>query len=108
MSRRYLEDEDDDPMLSMVNLIDVFLVVVVILFVLIVQNPLNHLAQDDVMVVKNPGKENMEIIVREGEKLTRYKSSGKIGSGEGTKAGVTYRMADGSLVYVPEAPEAKP
>ena len=30
MSRRYLEDDDDDPMLSLVNLIDVFLVVVMI------------------------------------------------------------------------------
>lgn len=106
MSRRYLEEDDDDPMLSMVNIIDVFLVVIVILFVLIVQNPLNQLRKD-AMIVQNPGKENMEVIVKERQKLTRYKSSGKIGSGEGTKAGVTYRMADGSLVYVPEIDPAR-
>ena len=56
-----------------------------------------------ISTIDEAGKENMEILLKEGEKLTRYKSSGKIGSGEGTKAGVTYRMADGTLVYVPES-----
>ena len=29
-------------------------------------------------------------------------ASGAIGSGDGEKAGVAYRMKDGSIVYVPE------
>jgi hypothetical protein len=42
-------------------------------------------------------------VVKKGEKVERYKASGAIGSGDGEKAGVAYRMKDGSIVYVPEA-----
>jgi hypothetical protein len=34
--------------------------------------------------------------------MEKYESTGKIGQGEGMKAGVTYRLKDGSFVYVPE------
>ena len=37
-----------------------------------------------------------------GEKIEKYKASGEIGEGDGEKAGVAYRMKDGSMVYVPE------
>lgn len=40
--------------------------------------------------------------------MEKYESTGKIGQGEGMKAGVTYRLKDGSFVYVPEnEPAAK-
>ena len=42
------------------------------------------------------------LVVKKGEKVERYKASGAIGSGDGEKAGVAYRMKDGSIVYVPE------
>ena len=32
----------------------------------------------------------------------KYQASGEIGEGDGEKAGVAYRMKDGSMVYVPE------
>ncbi|MCC7098284.1 MAG: DUF2149 domain-containing protein, partial [Rubrivivax sp.] len=48
-----------------------------------------------------------EVLVKKGEKVERYKASGAIGRGDGEKAGVAYRMKDGSIVYVPEA-EAVP
>ena len=34
--------------------------------------------------------------------LDRYKASGSIGEGEGTRAGTAYRLKDGSMIYVPE------
>jgi hypothetical protein len=34
--------------------------------------------------------------------MEKYKATGKIGEGEGMKAGVTYQLKDGSFVYVPE------
>jgi uncharacterized iron-regulated protein len=40
-----------------------------------------------------------------GEKIECYKAGGAIGSGDGEKAGVAYRMEDGSIVYAPEARE---
>ncbi|HJE28462.1 MAG TPA: DUF2149 domain-containing protein [Pseudomonas nitrititolerans] len=34
--------------------------------------------------------------------MEHYTSTGDIGQGEGAKAGVAYRLKDGSMVYVPE------
>ncbi len=100
---RFLEDDEaDDPILSVVNLVDLFLVICAILMVLIARNPLNPFQSKDVIVVENPGKEDMTITVKDGEKLERYTSSSKMGEGGGVKAGVTYRLPDGNLVYVPE------
>lgn len=100
------EDEELNPMLSTVNLLDVFLVIIGALLISIAQNPLNPFTAEDVTIIKNEGKENMEIIVKKGEKIESYKSSGKIGSGDGTKAGIAYRMDDGSIIYVPEDKKA--
>ncbi|WP_022958156.1 DUF2149 domain-containing protein [Spongiibacter tropicus] len=102
MPRRFLEHEDDDPILSVVNLIDLFLVITVILLIIIVRNPLNPFASDNVVIVENPGEDDMRITIKNGEELTRYESSGEMGEGQGTKAGVTYRLPDGKMVYVPE------
>lgn len=98
-----LEDEDgDDPILSVVNIVDVFLVVIAVLLISVMENPINPFTTQDAMIIKNPGRENMEIIVRDGKELKHYKSTGAIGEGEGVKAGVTYRLKDGSMVYVAE------
>lgn len=103
MSMRLLEDADaDDPILSVVNLIDVFLVIIAALLLTVANNPLNPFSAEQVTVIKNPGQPNMEIVIKDGEKLEHYKSNGDIGQGEGAKAGVAYRMKDGSMVYVPE------
>jgi len=95
------EDESLNPILSAVNLIDVFLVIVAALMISIAQNPLNPFSAEDVIVIKNQGKKNMEFITKKGKKITKYKSIGKIGEGEGEKVGVAYRMKDGSIIYVP-------
>ena len=86
------EPETEDPILSVVNLIDIFLVVIAALLITIAQNPLmNPFSRQDVTVITDPGKPNMEIVVKKGEKVERYKASGAIGSGDGEKAGVAYK-----------------
>jgi hypothetical protein len=101
---RFLEhDEADDPILSLVNLIDLFLVVIGILLIVIVRNPLNPFAGNNVVVIENPGTTEQRMIVKEGEELRRYEAGDEIGEGEGVKAGVTYKLSDGRLIYVPEA-----
>ncbi|MBF8780390.1 DUF2149 domain-containing protein [Pseudomonas fulva] len=101
---RFLEHDDaDDPILSMVNLIDLFLVIIGILLVVIVRNPLNPFSAEKVMVIENPGEANMRMLVKDGQQLKEYQSSGQIGEGQGAKAGVTYRLTDGRMIYVPEA-----
>ena len=97
------ETEADDPILSVVNLIDVFLVIIAALLLAVAQSPTNPFTAEQVTVIKNPGKENMEVIIKDGAKIEHYKASGEIGEGQGAKAGVAYKMKDGSMVYVPEA-----
>ena len=99
------EMEGDDPILSVVNLIDVFLVIIAALLLSVASNPLNPFSHQSVTVIKNPGQPDMEMIIKDGEKIEHYQASGEIGTGEGSKAGVAYRMKDGSFVYVPEGGE---
>ncbi len=100
---RFLDDDEElNPILSAVNLVDVFLVIIAALLIALAQNPLSTFSSDDVTVIKNAGKPNMEIIVKKGKEIKQYKSTGEVGSGEGMRAGIAYTMADGSFVYVPE------
>jgi len=103
MSINILDDDDgDDPILSVVNIVDVFLVIIAVLLIAVIENPLNPFATQDVIVIKNPGKPDMGMVVKEGNELKEYKSSGQIGEGQGAKAGTAYRLKNGSMVYVPE------
>lgn len=103
MKLRLMEELDvDDPILSVVNLIDVFLVIIAALLLAISSSPLNPFVQADVTIIKNPGQPDMEMVIKNGEIIEHYKASGKIGSGEGSRAGVAYRMKDGTFIYVPE------
>lgn len=100
---RFLDHDDaDDPILSVVNLIDLFLVVIGILMIVIVTNPLNPFSSARVTVAENPGEPDMRITIKEGHELTRYEANGRIGEGEGVRAGIPYRLDDGHMIYVPE------
>ena len=61
-------------------------------------------SKEDFTMVKNPGKENMEIITKEGQEIKRYtpseeqETSGK----RGKKVGVAYQLESGEIIYVPE------
>lgn len=96
-----LDEEDDDPVLSTINLIDVFLVVIGMLLIAVINNPMNPFANDKLTIIRNEGQPDMEIISKDGQKVTRFKASGASGEGDGEKAGTAYRMKDGSMVYVP-------
>lgn len=98
---RFLE-QDDDPILSVVNLIDLFLVVIGILMIVILQNPLNPFAAGDVTVIENSGTDQMRVTIKNGEVLQGYEASERIGEGQGVRAGITYRLDDGRMIYVPE------
>ncbi len=96
------DSEADDPILSLVNLIDVFLVLIAALLLSIANNPLNPFSAEKVTLIRNAGQPNMEIVTRDGKKIERFQADGAAGQGKGVKAGVAYRMGDGSLVYVPD------
>lgn len=99
------EDESTNPIFSVANIVDVFLVVIAALLIAIAQNPLNPFFSEELTVIKNPGKDNMEIIIKKGKKIERHKSTGQIRRGDGVRAGIAYKLKDGSLIYVPENDE---
>ncbi|QEG38207.1 DUF2149 domain-containing protein [Roseimaritima ulvae] len=98
---RILDEDDSDPILSSVNLVDVFLVAMVMLMVAVASHPLAQLADEDFTVLRDAGRPTMEILIKRGEKLTRFQATGSSTEGNGMKAGTAYRMQDGSMVYVP-------
>lgn len=107
MKRNLLKkEEDNDPISAVSNLFDVAMVFAVALMVALVTryNMTEMLSSEDFTVVKNPGKENMEIITKEGEKISRYTpSEDQSKSGKrGRKVGIAYEMENGEIIYVPE------
>ena len=72
------EDEAINPALSVVNLVDVFLVLVAALLIAIAQNPMNPFLSENVTVIKNSGTPDMEMIIKNGEKVETYKSNGAV------------------------------
>lgn len=85
---------------------DVAMVFAVALMVALVTrfNMTEMFSKEDFTMVKNPGKENMEIITKEGQEIKRYtpseeqETSGK----RGKKVGVAYQLESGEIIYVPE------
>lgn len=100
------KEEDSDPISVVSNLFDVAMVFAVALMVALVTryNMTEMLSKEDFTMVKNPGKENMEIITKEGEKINRYTpSENQRQSGtRGKKVGVAYELENGEIIYVPE------
>ncbi len=99
--------EEDDPMSTVSNLFDVAMVFAVALMVALVTrfNMTEIFSQEDFSIVKNPGKENMEIITKEGKKIKKYTPSEDQSSGKqnkGRKVGVAYQLENGEIIYVPE------
>ena len=102
-----LQEDDGDPLSVVVNLFDVAMVFAVSLMVAMVihMNMTEIFGQEDFTVVKNPGKENMEIITKEGKEINTYKASGKskgLNGQQGKRLGTAYQLENGQIIYVPE------
>lgn len=106
--KRRLDDREDmDPMSVVGNLFDVAMVFALALMVALVTryNMTEMFSLEDFTMVKNPGKDNMEIITKEGQKINRYTPSEDQSSQSGTKGkkvGVAYELENGEIIYVPE------
>ncbi len=99
--------EDGDPLSVVANLFDVGMVFAVALMVAMVinMNMTEIFSQEDFTIVKNPGKENMEIITKEGQQINKYTPSDETQSSsqnKGRRVGVAYEMENGEVIYIPE------
>lgn len=103
---RFSKEEDTDPLSVIVNLFDVAMVFAVALMVAMVMhmNMTEVFTQEDYTIVKNPGKDNMEIITKEGNKINKYTPSQDQSSSQkkGRKVGIAYELENGEIIYVPE------
>ncbi len=107
MRRHLLKKNDDmDPMSVVGNLFDVAMVFALALMVALVSryNMTEMFSQEDFTMVKNPGKQNMEIITKEGQKINRYTPSEDQSSSDkrGKRVGIAYELENGEIIYVPE------
>jgi len=99
-----LEDEDD-PMTSVANLFDAAMVFAVALLVaLVLSYNIPELLDPDasVTIVKNPGKPDMQVIIKDHETIKVLNATEKIAGGQGRKIGTAYRLETGEVIYVPE------
>lgn len=99
--------EDTDPMSVVGNLFDVAMVFAVALMVALVgrYSMTELFSQEDFTIVKNPGKDNMEIITKEGEKINRYTPSDDQSASDsprGRKVGTAYELENGEIIYIPD------
>lgn len=104
--RKYIPN-DTDPSSLVSNLFDVAMVFAVALMVALVTkfNMTEVFSKEDYTIVKNPGKENMEILIKKGNKIEKYTPDDKVDSKEGSKGkrvGVAYQLQNGEIIYVPE------
>ena len=101
-----LLEDDGDPLSVVVNLFDVAMVFAVALMVAMVMHMkmTEVFGREDFTIVKNPGKDNMEIIQKKGRKIETYKASGQTKSSgtRGRRLGTAYELEDGQIIYVPE------
>lgn len=101
--RLHEEGDEDDPLLSLVNLVDVFLVLAAALLVALAGMPPGLVGGERVTVIRNAGSPDMEVIIRDGQRIERFRGDGGAADARGgTRAGTAWRMPDGSLVFVPE------
>jgi hypothetical protein len=63
-------------------------------------------SSEDFTIVKNPGAEDMKIIIKEeGKPIEVLNMTDSIGGGTGEALGTAYKLADGRVIYVPEDSE---
>ena len=97
-------DRNGDPLDGIVNLWDVAIVLAVgfLVAALAAAGVTGLLTNKNMTIVTNPGTPEMQVIVKEGDKITKLDmQSGQAVVGAGTLLGSFYKLADGTVVYVP-------
>jgi len=94
------EEEGEDPLSGVANLFDAAMVFAVALLVALVISAsvpelLNPTA--DITVVKNPGQENMQVIIKKGQEIKVMNMTEQVAG-----LGTAYRLTTGEVIYVPE------
>ena len=97
--------EADDPMNSIANLLDIFLVFIVALMVAFLsvfhmQDLLSP--ESNVTIMKESSDGEITVITKQAEKIEAVKITRSEAEGKGVRLGVAYKLEDGSMVYMPD------
>jgi hypothetical protein len=102
------EDEEEDPLAGVANLFDVSVVFIVGLMIsLFSVYRMGDLVDPDteVTMVKTNAAGESEVIVKKGTEIEAYRVTGEQLAGDGQRLGTAYRLANGQIIYVPDAPQ---
>lgn len=92
----------DDPTAGLINLFDVWMVFAVALLLALVEAGVVRSAMSASETTSRVDEQgNLEIVQRDGVKITRLRVTHESLSGEGERLGVAYRLKSGEVVYVP-------
>jgi len=97
-------DRNGDPLDGIVNLFDVAIVLAVgfLVAALAGAGMSDLLTSKNLTIVTNPGTARMQVIVKQGQHLSRLSlANGAPVGGAGTLLGAFYRLNGGTVVYVP-------
>ncbi len=100
--------DDGDPLSGVVNLFDASMVLVVALILALAGSAglaevAARMSMQDITIVTNPGKPDMEMIIKHGEKIEHLRADDSRGEGRGERLGIAYRLDTGEVIYVPES-----
>jgi hypothetical protein len=96
--------EGDDPLSAVANLFDLGFVLAISFMVSLIMalNTLSLTDPEAKVTITTERKDGLQIMVKEGEKTTIRRMTKNIGSGDGERLGVAYKLQDGTVIYVPE------
>lgn len=94
----------DDPLAAVANLFDLGFVLAISFMVSLIMalNSLSLTDPDAKVTITTERKDGLQIMVKQGNKTTVRRMTKNIGSGDGERLGVAYKLEDGSVIYVPE------
>jgi len=96
-------DRNGDPMDALTNLFDVAMLIGVGMLIMALSSfgLGDLLASDDVTIVKNPGQEGMEMVIKKDGVIERFSDTDQEAAGLGAAIGTVYRLESGEVVWVP-------
>lgn len=102
--RRWHSDQEDDPLSGLVNLFDVWIVVVVALMLALAKTTSNLEAfsasrpnsLDEAAQISVPAEDSQSI------PMPNHRTSEQELTGKGVRLGTAYRLESGEIVYTPE------
>ena len=101
------DDQEDDPLAGIANLFDVSVVFIVGLMISLFSiYRMGDLIdpETEVTMVKTNAQGQSEVVIKKGKEINAYRVTGEQLTGDGERLGTAYRLSNGQIIYVPDAP----